>query len=124
MAAVRPAQPVPRTTVSRTEFSIAFRFMSFDIVSGLLRCLFFMCCAAIGRGVEPGNVRTEGRPQPQRRAILREYLRGAKKYRLIRALVDLLAARQAGGALPQPLNPDSRSRSIRGKHSRRRGRPG
>src|SRR5437588_12338257 len=97
MAAVRPAQPVPRTTVSRTEFSIAsIRFMTFDIVSRLPGSLLLALGHGSGRGVKPGNVCAEGRAQPQRRAILRHDLRGVAKHRLIRALVSLLAARETG----------------------------
>src|SRR5262249_5062175 len=107
MAAVRPAQPVPRITVSRTEFSIAsIRFMLFDMVSGLFRCRLLLgnALCARRRGVQPGNVRAEGGAQPQRGAILRHDFRSLVKNRIIRALVGLRTAGQHGGALVQALN--------------------
>src|SRR5438270_3656334 len=105
MAAVRPEQPVPRITVSRTEFSMALiGFMAFDMDSGLFpRLLPVDAPGGFGSGAEPADVRAESRAQPQRAAIPRHDLRSAAENAVIRALVGLLAAGEPGGALAQPL---------------------
>src|SRR5216684_5021101 len=79
MAAVRPAQPVPRITVSRTEFSIIFlsfwstwvRFARFELGSGLLT-RFAQGMRGRRRlvaGHQPCNIGTECGAQSHGRAI-------------------------------------------------------
>src|SRR5882672_4644256 len=109
MADVRPAQPVPSTTVSRTEFSMtSIRFMTFDLVSVLSRGRFALGDAGrLGRWVKPCNVRMECGAQSKCRAILRHDVRSLAEHGFVGVLIDFCAARQDRGTLVQPLNPDS-----------------
>ena len=82
------------------------------------------CAGVLRRGIQPGNVRPEHRPQSQGGAIARHGIRGLAKDRFVCALVGFRAARQRRRTLVQALNPDTHGRRIHRHHGGRSRRAG
>src|ERR1700751_5239198 len=104
MAAVSPAHPVPRITVSRMEFAFSMPFLRFTgCLFGLSRSLAGRTRGMAGAGFagagEPGHVGANHSSQFQGLAILGHDFRGLAEKRLVRALVGILAAGQHDGTL-------------------------
>src|SRR5262249_31681458 len=120
MAAVKPAQPVPRITVSRTELSLLIALIRLAVsrfdATGLLGLLFRRGRRpSVLRGVvaaEPGNIGAERAAQSQHLAVLGHDVGSLAEQRLVRALVRAFTPRQHDRAFRQPLHADAANRCV------------
>src|SRR5450432_4691046 len=124
MAAVSPAKPVPRITVSRTEFSIAsIRFVTFDFSFSPSSGLFLpgggAGRAGLGglRCIDPVDVTAKRVAQGHGFAIFGHDVSCLVKQRLVGVLVLFRAACEHNGGLAETLQAYARYRRVHAENA-------